>query len=144
MLNAGGRRPSQVVLRRSVSTAYYAIFHTLAGCGANLLFGGSGSNKSPEAWRQVYRALDHGFAKNACSNDQMLAKFPKGVEDFANMFVTMQEKRHKADYDPTERFLKSAVIQDINAAEQAIMDFTAESRKDRCAFSAFVLFKNRK
>ena len=74
----------------------------------------------------------------------MLSKFPKEIEDFANMFVTMQDKRHKADYDPTENFWKSSVIQDINAVEQAIKGFKTAPLKDRRAFAAYVLFKIRK
>ena len=58
------RRPSQANLRRAVSTAYYAMFHCLAGTAADLLIGGSRS----EAWHQVYRALEHGSAKGACRN----------------------------------------------------------------------------
>lgn len=60
------------------------------------------------------------------------------------MFVTMQEKRHKADYDPTSRFWKSSVIQDVNAVEQVITGFRSAQIKDRRAFAAYVLLKNRK
>ena len=35
------RRPNQANLRRAVSTAYYAVFHCLAGTAANLLVGRS-------------------------------------------------------------------------------------------------------
>ena len=136
-------KPSQVVLRRALSTAYYAMFHMLAKCGADLLVGGSGAGRSNEAWRQVYRALEHGVAKSACKNATTLSKFPREIEDFGNVFVTMQEKRHKADYDPAARFYKSSVIQDINAAEQAIKGFDAADIKDRRAFAAYVLFKTR-
>ena len=48
------RRPSQANLRRTLSTAYYAVFHSLAGAIAD------GRN---EAWHQVYRALEHGSAR---------------------------------------------------------------------------------
>lgn len=144
MVRLQNGRPSQAVLRRALSTAYYALFHTLARCGADLLVGGSGASRSTQAWRQVYRALEHGAAGNACRNGEMLSKFPKEIEDFANMFVTMQDKRHKADYDPTENFWKSSVIQDINAVEQAIKGFKTAPLKDRRAFAAYVLFKIRK
>ena len=35
------RRPNQANLRRVVSTAYYAVFHCLAGAAANLIIGRS-------------------------------------------------------------------------------------------------------
>lgn len=144
MLVSEGGKPSQVVLRRSVSTAYYAMFHALAANGANLLVGGIGASRNDEAWRQVYRALEHGAAKNACNDKTRLASFPQGIQDFGNMFVAMQEKRHKADYDPMARFSKSTVQQDINAVDQAVGDLNSESKRDRRAFAAYVLFKFRK
>ena len=144
MLRLEAGKPKQVLLRRAVSTAYYAMFHALARSNANLLVGGTGAARSDEAWRQAYRALEHGFARNACMNSDMVSKFPKEIQNFANAFVTMQEKRHKADYDPIERFTKSAVQQDIDLAEQTITDFGLASTKDRRAFAAHVLFKSRK
>jgi len=106
------------------------------------MVGGQNADKSKHAWAQVYRALEHGSAKNACK-DGVVQKFPKPIEDFANLFVQMQSKRHEADYDPSARFAKSEVIQDIASVEIAIKAFKAETAKDRRAFCAFVLFKRR-
>jgi len=136
-------KPSQAALRRALSTAYYAMFHTLAKSGADLMLGGTGADRSKHAWRQVYRALEHGVAKDACRNGAFMSKFPKDIEDFGNMFVALQEKRHNADYDPEERFYRSSVIQDINAAEHAIAKYEKTAIKDRRAFTAYVLFKRR-
>ena len=135
-------KPSQVNLRRATSAAYYAMFHCLARSGADLFVGGAGAERSKHAWKQVYRAIDHGLAKTAC-RDGIVTKFPKPIEDFANTFVTMQTKRHSADYDPTARFTKSEVVQDIATVRQAIEAFNGQPRKDRIAFCAFVLFKKR-
>jgi uncharacterized protein (UPF0332 family) len=133
----------QAYLRRAMSTAYYALFHTLAQCCADLLIGSAGANRSKPAWNQVYRALDHGFAKQACQNKQMIAKFPKEIQDFANMFVMMQIERHDADYDPDQRLFKSAVLNNIAACEAVMTDFTNAPVKDRRAFAALVLLKKR-
>lgn len=72
-----------------------------------------------------------------------MAKFPKAVEDFANNFVSMQEKRHAADYDPSIKLTKSEVVADISAAREAISEFLKVPIKDRRAFAAHVLFKKR-
>lgn len=136
-------KPSQVSLRRATSAAYYAMFHCLARNCADLLVGGTNSSRSKHAWRQTYRALEHGFAKNACKDGPTLGQFPKAIEDFANNFVAMQEKRHMADYDPTVKLSKSEVLADINLARQAITEFQKEPVKDRRAFAAHVLFKKR-
>lgn len=130
-------------LRRATSSAYYALFHTLAKSCADLLVGGAGAKKSKPAWKQVYRAVEHGFAKNACADGPVIAKFPKAIEDFANTFVAMQTKRHAADYDPFSKFTKSEVHQDIATVVAAIAGFDGVPVKDRRAFCAFVLFKKR-
>ena len=106
------------------------------------MVGGPSSVRSPEAWRQVYRALSHGEAKSACKQPTM-SKFPKQIQDFANIFISMQAKRHDADYDPDIKYFKSTVIYDIATAEAAINDFSSANVKDRRAFAAWVLFKVR-
>jgi uncharacterized protein (UPF0332 family) len=136
-------KPSQVHLRRAISTAYYALFHTLARNGADLLIGGPNSDRSKHAWQQVYRALEHGPAKNACQHRGIVSRFPKPIESFADLFVIMQIKRHDADYDPTKRYSRSEVLQDIADVETAMKAFMAQPKKDRQAFSAYVLLKTR-
>lgn len=143
LLKSSDGKPSQAVLRRATSTAYYVLFHALARTSADLLVGGPGAKRSDMAWRQVYRALEHGQAKNACKNGDMLRKFPKAIEDFGNTFVMMQEKRHSADYDPHEKFSKSSVTTDVDAVEKVLKDFDAAVTKDRRAFAAYVLFRQR-
>lgn len=73
----------------------------------------------------------------------MTAQFPQEIEDFANVFVLMQERRHSADYDPHARFSKSVVAQDIQGVRRAITGFSGAPTKDRRAFCAFVLFRKR-
>lgn len=89
----------------------------------------------------MYRSLEHGSAKNSCTNQSVIKKFPKDVEDFANTFVDMQQKRHSADYDPEAKFFKSEVKQDIADADTVISRFNNVPQKDRRAFAAFVLLK---
>jgi uncharacterized protein (UPF0332 family) len=143
LLDSTTGKPRQSNLRRATSTAYYALFHTLAKSCADLMVGGDGAVRSEAAWGQVYRALEHAFAKNACKNSTLISQFPKEIQDFANMFVQMQEKRHRADYDPNEKFLKSAVANDISGVEVAIDDFYKAPISDRRAFATLVLFKMR-
>ena len=53
-----------------------------------------------------------------------MKRFPKGIEDFGNIFDQMQIKRHSADYDPTSKFTRSDVETDGDAAEVAIIVIT--------------------
>jgi uncharacterized protein (UPF0332 family) len=135
-------KPRQSNLNRAISTTYYALFHMLARCCADMMIGGSSASRSKAAWRQVYRALDHNFAKEACQK-RIIRKFPREIQDFANTFVSMQEKRHAADYDPHSKAYKSAVLIDIESAEIVIAGFQGAPLKDRKAFAAWVLLKTR-
>ena len=132
------RRPRQTNLRRAVSTTYYALFHCLAKCCADMVVGGAGSDRSRPAWRQTYRALEHRTAKTRCKH-QNIRQFPVEIQDLANVFVDMQKKRHSADYDPDAVFSKPEVLQDIDEAETVIRGFPAASAKDRRAFAVYLL-----
>lgn len=92
----------------------------------------------------MYRAVNHGQAKNACANNKMMKKFPKEIEDFGNEFVKAQIKRHAADYNPTASFVRSEVVTDIESAEDVIKRFRAASVKDRRAFAAWLTLNARK
>jgi uncharacterized protein (UPF0332 family) len=144
LVAATNGKPRQSNLHRATSTAYYAIFHTLAKSCADLLVGTNGSQHSKPAWRQIYRSLAHTSARDACNNTKTMPKFPQEIQDFANMFVNMQAKRHDADYNPFHKTTKSEVITDINAVEVAIADFVSTDLKDRRAFCVWVLFKERR
>ena len=56
----------------------------------------------------------------------------------------MQYKRHSADYDPYEVFYKSAILQDIDDAEDVLNRFKKVPVKDRRAFAVYVLLELRK
>lgn len=90
----------------------------------------------------MYRALEHGSAKSACLRKDM-KKFPKEIRDFGNLFVKMQKRRNKADYDPFEKYYKSTVKPDIVDTKNVIRRFKNADAKHRRAFTAYVLFKRR-
>jgi hypothetical protein len=143
LLGANQHRPSQAALRRAVSTYYYAIFHFLARECADLLIGGESAHRSDQAWRQVYRSLEHGHAHTRCKDRAMTRLFPKEIEDFASAFVTMQDRRHDADYDPMARFSKSEVQDGRLLVEGAIGNFRTVAVQHRRAFCAYVLLRKR-
>ena len=133
------RRPSQASLRRAVSTAYYALFHCLAGTAADLFIG---RNRS-EAWHQVYRALEHGRARTACEHKRAMAAFPLEIQDFADTFAALQKARHQADYALEGRYDKPDVLAAIDRAENAIVQLGQAGIQPRRGFAAHVLFKRR-
>jgi hypothetical protein len=135
-------RPRQTNLRRAVSTTYYALFHCMAICCADMLVGGVGANRSAPAWRQAYRALQHTTARQRCAQPT-IKRFPNDIQDFAIEFVAMQRKRESADYDPDGTFYKSDVLQDINTTENVIGQFMKAPLKDRRAFAVYILLNIR-
>ena len=132
-------RPREINLRRAVSTTYYALFHCLASCCADAIAGGSRANRSPSAWNQAYRALEHGTTRKRCERQCRIKEFPSEIRNFAQQFADLQIKRHKADYDPDARFSENEVIQVILEAENVIRRFTMAPLKDRRAFAVYVL-----
>ena len=108
-------KPRQSDLKRAMSTAYYAMFHALCRNTADCLVGKTKISRSQGAWRQAYRAVDHGHAKKQCKHQAVMRKFPAEIQDFANQFAEFQEKRHKADYDPSSKLTRHEVLTAIDA-----------------------------
>ncbi len=136
-----GKRPRDAHLRRAVSTIYYGVFHVLAQNCADLVIGTNGADRSNSAWKQVYRSLQHGAAKDACKERKTVEKFPAEIQDFANTFVTLQQLREDADYDPTTRYAKSDVLTLLKDAQDVSRRFKSAPVKDRRAFAAWVLLQ---
>jgi hypothetical protein len=131
-------------LRRAVSTCYYALFHSLAHECAERLVGGNTTALDRLAWRQVYRGLDHGPAKEKCRSSAGMESFSDGIRVFANSFVEFQSARHNADYDPFAEFAADDVAALISEAEGAIDALRSAPEPDRRAFCAYVLFRDRR
>ena len=142
----GRGRPRQVELRRAVSAAYYALFHALARCCADTLVGATPARRSRQAWRQTYRALEHGHARNQCANQSVMDRFPPQIQDFSELFVGMQRLRHTADYDPDPEidFARAHIMQLITEISSTITAFQSVDVIDRRAFAIFVLFRLRR
>lgn len=131
-------RPRETNLRRAVSTTYYAMFHCLAQNCADLLVGGAGADRSEPAWRQAYRALQHGTARQRCEQPP-IRQFPAPIQEFARKFVEMQIKRENADYDPEGIYRKSDILAYIGTVENLIIQFQQAEPKDRRAFAVYLL-----
>ena len=114
-------RPKQASLRRSVSTAYYALFHLLI---AESVANWRKANHRPE----LARAFDHSTMKAASNRIQDRKQFPfEGVDSgvvnalkfVAKTFVVLQENRQLADYDNSTFWSKTEALSLIRSAERA-------------------------
>ncbi len=131
-------------LRRAVSTAYYALFHCLAECCADTIVGGRSANRSRLSWVRVYRALSHGAARDRCHDRTEIVGLSREILDFADTFVEMQQRRHRADYDPEAYFTRTEVLQQISQVENVILRFTRAPIVDRRSFAVHALMSGRR
>lgn len=134
------KKPRQADLRRAVSASYYALFHAVATACADTLIGTTLAHRNSETWRRVFRSLDHNHAKAQCTT-RRTSLVPAGLEPVADAFVTLQDQRHIADYDPHAQFLLRDVQAHISQADNAIHLLSAANVGDRRTFAAWVLFK---
>ena len=123
-----------------MSTVYYALFHGLAECCADELF--NRNMRGQPGWVRIYRAVSHGRAQEACRSRETHS-LPIEIRDFASLFVDLQDKRHRADYDPLAVFYKSEVERFILDTRAVLREFENADRRQRRSFAALVLFRSR-
>jgi uncharacterized protein (UPF0332 family) len=127
------RRPKQASVRRSISGAYYALFHFL-GEEATKLIVGTAHNRT--ALRQFAgRALVHAKMKNVC--EEFIKGTPKSdllkpfwpalhvaasgdIKTVSEAFINLQDLRHAADYDLTQSFTRQDAEEAAGQAKDAM------------------------
>ena len=133
--------PSQADMRRAISTAYYAVFHTLGASNAELIAGQPQSNMSSYAWERVYRRLDHGRTQNNLR--AVLNLLSQTGENFARTFIDLQEQRQEADYNPNALITRSDTVNIIARAQTAIRDIAQLTQEERRLLAAQSMFDRR-
>ena len=137
---AGGSAPvSQTELRRAVSCAYYAMFHTLSLSNANTVIGASPADQQRWTWQQAYRAADHRPARNKLSSASLSGRFPRAIRRFGVVFADVQRVRHSADYDPHSEFSATDVTDLIDRVETTIADFNQTPQDIRRDLAVHIL-----
>ena len=129
-------------IRRSVSTAYYAMFHALAASNADCLVGTPQSGLDQHAWLRAYRGMDHRDARKNLNQDRQ--RFSPPVQRFINTFGELQDARHGADYDPSRMFTPSEATQWIGRAGAAITEFVRVDQSERTAVAIQALIRRRR
>ena len=117
----GPGKPEQAYFRRSISTAYYALFHLLIGSAVQ------GWNGSAAVRAQLERAFEHRqmnqVAKAVASGQWKgwsgLTSLPAELLIVAESFVTLQQVRHEADYNNAKVWTQTEAITQVSAAQNA-------------------------
>ena len=139
------KKPKQVNLRRAVSSAYYAVFHYLVheACCVQI-----GTQHAQAPYRHALgRAFAHSIMKEACTSfgggtlkDAVIkglrdtsGNYPilKQIQDIASTFAELQEKRHLADYNRSERFKRSDVLALVEEAKNHVTKFSELAVSDQ-------------
>ncbi len=116
------KNPTQADLRRSVSSAYYALFH--------LLIFEACLNWSNHISRPgLARMFENGVMKKVSKKVTDVGKMPYAGEDptivdklrsFAGLFVQLQEQRHEADYNTKDAWTVTQSLKEVLAANRAL------------------------
>lgn len=114
--------PTQADLRRSVSSAYYALFHLL-------IFEASLNWSNHISRPGLARMFEHAVMKKVSKKVTDLGKMPYAGEDptivdklrsFAGLFVQLQEQRHEADYNIKDAWTFTQSLKEVLAADRAL------------------------
>ena len=128
-------------IRRSVSTAYYAMFHALAASNAECVVGTPQGELGEHAWLRAYRGMDHGNARRNLEQGRDL--FSPTVQRFIDTFGELQDARHAADYDPSRVITLSEAVNWIDRAKTAIREIVGVDWSERSAMAIQSLIRRR-
>ena len=124
--NPTAKDPQQAWLRRSVSTAYYALFQLLVQQASQRWTGSATSQIG------LQRTFKHNQMEEAC---QLVANgswagwstprlgVPPELQDLAKLFVRLQEARHQADYNNEKSWTRTEVATKLHEARTAFRNW---------------------
>jgi len=127
-----GSDPTEIELRRALSSAYYGVFHRLTNAGSMRFAAGGDPLRF-----QAARAFSHATMRKVCDAyvRSPTRPFPPGLEhlntsvadhrliEVARAFARLQEGCHTADYDLSAAIGFDYVAQLVAVAETALADF---------------------
>ena len=143
IVRIGTGNTRQATINRAVSTAYYALFHALAGeCVARLV----GSPRSPLYWQivtPIHRSLDHGAARKVFERLTRDGATSSELKLIGKSFLELQSARNAADYDPGSRYSRREALDFIAQANRAIEALRSTPKEDRLLLAVQLITKPR-
>lgn len=139
----------QADLKRAISTAYYALFHSVLRAVADEFVGAKQRNTARYAL--VYRSIEHRVLRELAveARKQQASNryapyvpeggFEPGLVEFSKAAKELREKRHAADYDPLARFSASDAEKAIATARDAMRLFRGAGEEQRKMYLALLL-----
>jgi uncharacterized protein (UPF0332 family) len=117
---------TQADLRRAVSATYYALFHLL-------IFETCTNWNRADSRQKLARMFDHTLMKKVSAKVMDSSRSPFVGEDsavvgklraLAGIFVSLQDKRHEADYDTSHRWTFTHAMKEVLAGFRAFALWT--------------------
>lgn len=132
------RSTSAAYRRRAVSTAYYAVFHSLAKACTTALV--PSARPTAPQYIRFYRALEHGAAFSAFRSEPLSRD--AAFKRIAEVFITLKVRREQADYLPPDRDLfREEEVRDLIAQAKEAVEAISETIENRRSLAAFLLIK---
>lgn len=137
----------------AISSAYYAVFHTVLREAAFSIVGAN--NTSSPLYPLVYRSIEHKQLREIClelSKVNVKPAYQKyipasglgsDIGSFCDIFVELYELRMMADYDPTMAFGLAQAETTLKAARTAIERFMRVDQDMKRIFLTLLLFRPR-
>ena len=125
LLRQNNNRPTDAAIRRSISMAYYALFHLLIEDAVIHLVPETGQQTS------LARSFDHGKMKQVCKaigegrHPFLGSTVPDALKQLTATFVDLQDQRHDADYNRTRFFTKADARESVSRVEKALRLWSA-------------------
>ena len=145
----GGRRPKQADLRRSVSAAYYGLFHLLVQDAARRMSPSSAARLT----QKISRGFSHGEMKQVWKAVQgppsaiLAGLWPQGfspeLRSIAGEFVALQLERHDADYDLSRSYSRVEGVDLLGRLDAAFAVWTWIRRNEEADVFCAALLLNR-
>ncbi len=143
ILQVGAGYPRQVTINRAISTAYYALFHALAGeCVARTV----GSPRSARYWEivtPVHRSIEHASAKRVFERAVRDRTSSAELRRLGEAFIALQSARHSADYDPGCRYSRQDALDFTIQARLSIEALRSMPKEDRLLLAVQLITKPR-
>jgi hypothetical protein len=123
------KRPKQASLRRSISSAYYALFHLLIEEATRRFVRGTDRTALRHCLARAFGHADMKSVAESFAKNNVSGKIKPGLNgeqiqpelrSFAETFVDMQQERHEADYNPARHFNRTDVLDLLERTRQAM------------------------
>lgn len=148
------RQRDDAALRRSISTSYYALFHTVLTVAAERFVGAEPARQ--RGYGIVYRTFNHGQMRQVCEsltpsklNSSLRQQLGRpsahsDLRDFAVIFTDLQFRRQQADYDPMAEISLQEARTALELAERGIAAFQRAPEDERTDVLALMLGSGRR